>query len=324
MSLLYLALALAQPCVETAPACTERIEVGPPGKWTLVYRSHPLRERNESIKRLFILVHGQGRNAHDYFKTATAAAFLVGALNDTLVLSPRFASNNGELCQDALGEGEISQGCRIDTWRSGAPALNAGNATSFDAADAMLKLAANRANFPNLRSIVVAGHSAGGQFVHRYAAASRVIEELGIPVRFVVSNPSSYLYLDGRRPDGNGRFVEFGGKAACANFNCYLYGLEKRNGYAASIPDGKLRENLVRRDVIYLLGELDTLPIAGFDSSCAAMAQGPSRLARGESYLNYIRNGFKARHTLVKAPLCGHNARCVFTADPALKVVFSE
>jgi hypothetical protein len=32
-----------------------------------------------------------------------------------------------------------------------------------------------------------------------------------------------------------------------------------------------------------LVGEYDTLPLAGFDASCPAMAQGPSRLARGQA-----------------------------------------
>jgi hypothetical protein len=64
------------------------------------------------------------------------------------------------------------------------------------------------------------------------------------------------------------------------------------------------------------------VPLAGFDSSCPAMAQGPSRLARGQSFHKYVNGKHGARHELILAPMCGHNARCVFTADPALKVLF--
>jgi hypothetical protein len=42
------------------------------------------------------------------------------------------------------------------------------------------------------RAIVVAGHSAGGQFVSRYEMSNRVHETLGVAVTYVVANPSSY------------------------------------------------------------------------------------------------------------------------------------
>lgn len=54
--------------------------------------------------------------------------------------------------------------------------------------------------FPHLASIVVAGHSAGGQFVTRYQMANQVDGTLGVPVTYVVANPSAYPYLDNERP----------------------------------------------------------------------------------------------------------------------------
>jgi hypothetical protein len=35
--------------------------------------------------------------------------------------------------------------------------------------------------FPNLKTIVVAGHSAGGQFVTRYEMPNQIHDKLGIP-----------------------------------------------------------------------------------------------------------------------------------------------
>ena len=72
----------------------------------------------------------------------------------------------------------------------------------------------------------------------------------------------------------------------------------------------------------YLLGELDTLPLAGFDSSCPAMAQGPNRLQRGLAYGSYMNKKFGAHHKLLVVPLCGHNARCIYTADITLPLLF--
>ena len=54
----------------------------------MVYRTHALGTRNDAIRRALIMVHGTNRNADHYFATATAAAFLAGALDDTIVIAP--------------------------------------------------------------------------------------------------------------------------------------------------------------------------------------------------------------------------------------------
>jgi len=78
------------------------------------------------------------------------------------------------------------------------------------------------------------------------------------------------------------------------------------------------------RPVTYLLGEIDILPLGGFDSSCPATAQGPNRLARGRAYGKYVNDKYGARHQVIVVPLCGHNARCMFTAEVALRILFPK
>lgn len=323
-------LLAAAPCTSAGPECVERIPLGPAGRFATVYRSHPLTKTNPAIKRLTIVVHGQGRNADNYFASATAGAFLAGALESTVVVSPRFGSTSGN-CRDTLAPGEISWGCTgKDDWRGGGQADKIPGVTSFDLIDELIRLASDAERFPNLDSIVVTGHSAGGQFAHRYAAASKA--EPRVTVHYIVSNPSSYLYLDPDRPAPGttcevkggckGEFKPFAASSSCKAFNDWRNGLDKRTGYSASIPDETLRANLSKRRVTYLLGELDTLPIAGFDRSCGAMAQGDSRLARGVNYWHYIRARYRAQHDLVLVPACGHNGRCMFTADQALPLLF--
>ena len=282
---------------------------------SMVYRTHSLEKKNTRIQRALIVIHGQGRNANDYFRTGVAAAFLAGALDDTIVISPRFASSDGKSCKDALSEGELNWRCSGDTWRSGATSETDAKITSYDFADELLRKLARKAVFPNLKLIVVSGHSAGGQYVSRYAMSSTVHENLGVPVSYVVSNPSSYAYLDETRPAG---------LPPCEAYDNWPYGMHERKGYAARLSDDQLKKQLVSRPVVYLLGELDTLPLAGFDSSCPAMAQGPSRLERGKFYADYINGKYGAHHTVMQIPLCGHNARCVFTADPALAILFPK
>jgi hypothetical protein len=320
-------------CTKADASCTEKLPLGSDGRYSVVYRSFPLTKANRDIRRALIVVHGSGRNADNYFASAVAGALIGGALNDTVVISPRIASNAGDGCTDPLEAGEISWTCggRQD-WRRGGQGKDT-KLTTFDFMDEIIRVVTNKKIFPNLKAVVVTGHSAGGQFTNRYAASTKMDGKVGVPIRYVASNPSSYLYLDELRlasgeckPDGNcsGEFQPFTGTDKCADFNGWHYGLKNRAGYAAPIADEKLKKNLIARDVVYLLGELDTLPIGGFDSSCPAMAQGPSRFARGLNYWNYMRSKYSAQHKLVVVPYCGHNGRCIYTADESMPVIFPE
>ena len=110
-------------------------------------------------------------------------------------------ANDGSGCMDALDDGELAFSC--NGWKDGEPALGS-PIDSFTAMDRLLAALDDKARFPALKEIVVAGHSAGGQYVQRYAAGNRIEPTLSAPVRYLVANPSSYLYLEPNRPTGSG------------------------------------------------------------------------------------------------------------------------
>jgi pimeloyl-ACP methyl ester carboxylesterase len=311
-------------CITTAPECTEWIKLRGSSQ-SLVYRTHPIAKKNAAITRAFVMVHGAGRDADNYFRTAVAAAFLGGALENTMVISPRFASNDSRGCRDMLAPNEVNWSCNGDSWRSGGTSTSDDRLTSYDFMDEILRKLASKDVFPNLKAIVVAGHSAGGQYVTRYEMANKVHDTLGVPVTYVVANPSSYAYLDTLRPSADGaEFRPFSDARNCTTFDHWPYGLEGRTGYTAKLGDELLIKQLAARPVTYLLGEIDILPLGGFDSSCPAMAQGPTRLARGQAFVKYVNAKYGAQHKVTVVPLCGHNARCMFTADVALPIVFPK
>jgi hypothetical protein len=99
-------------------------------------------------------------------------------------------------------------------------------------------------------------------------------------------------------------------------------GLEGRIGYAASSTDDQLLKQLTARPTTYLLGQVDVLPLGGFDSSPTAMAQGPTRHTRGEACYKYVKETLHANATAIIVPECGHNDRCMFTTDVVLPVLF--
>ena len=93
---------------------------------------------------------------------------------------------------------------------------------------------------------------------------------------------------------------------------------------SAAIGDDPLKTLLLTRPATYMVGEFDTLPVAGFDSSRPAMAQGQHPLARGTACTDCSRESYGAQPAFMMIPLCGHKARCMFTADNALPVLFPK
>ena len=332
-----------QPCVTPTPNCTEWVTFGKGPARSLIYTSRSLDSHNEHMRRALIMVHGTLRNPDHYFSTAVTAAFLAGALDDTVVVAPRLASAAGN-CHDTLAPNEVSWSCTGDSWRSGGSSVSNPELTSFDFVDAILKKLANKTVFPAMGAIVVAGHSAGGQFVARYQMANRVHETLGVPVTYVVANPSSYAWPDNTRPklvddaapeSAKGAWesekvhtnFSYGpyDASACANYDRWPAGLEERTGgYTAKMSDEQLRKQLVSRPTTFLLGQVDVLPLGGFDSSCPAMAQGATRRARGEAYVKYVNEHFSGHHDVRIVPECGHNDRCVYTTDDVLPLIFPK
>ena len=317
---------------------------GGPGR-TLIYRTYPLDSRNDAITRAYILVHGAGRDAHNYFRHAVAGAFLAGALENTIVISPRFAANEGGSCQDTLAANEINwSSCSSETWRSGAGAISNRQITSFDVADEILSKLARKQNFPNLRSIVIAGHSAGGQFVNRYEMANQIHDRLGIPISYVVANPSSYAYLDSLRPRSSAfpqnvaalppgyiappsanpgpPFGRYGDSEDCTTYDTWPYGLNKRTGYTAKQSVEQLRRQLAARPTTYLVGELDILPLLWIRHVMPGNGPGADAARPRIGVRSVCEREFGAKHTTLVVAACGHSARCMFTADPVLAVIF--
>lgn len=342
---------VATPCRYADERCVEWVPLDDNHQRARIYRSYALTLPNTQIEHAVVVIHGQGRNADGYFRHALAGAFLADALQNTLVISPRFASNEGKSCRDKLDVNEVGWICLgPESWRSGGEQATpaAKKLNSFDVMDAIVLRLADRKVFPNLRTIVIAGHSAGGQYVGRYQMSNQIHEQLriekNIQISYVIGNPSSYTYPDALRPTRSAvpdnisaaapgfipaspakaqpAFVQYPDAQGCTNFNSWPYGLENKVGAAQNVSNQRLKEHLASRPATFLLGELDILPLYGFDSSCAAMAQGPTRLARGFAYVRFVNETLKSNHSAVWVPACGHDARCMFSAEKALPYLF--
>src|SRR4051794_10221306 len=148
--LFSISVASAAPCTTANSSCTEWISLGGGSGRSLIYRTYSLETRNDAITRALVVVHGAGRDADNYFRNALAAAFLAGALENTVVIAPRMASAEAS-CHDTLAPQEISWNC--NTWRSGGPAISNPEVNSFEFLDEILRKVARKEAFPNLKQI---------------------------------------------------------------------------------------------------------------------------------------------------------------------------
>jgi pimeloyl-ACP methyl ester carboxylesterase len=242
-----------------------------------------------SVTRAVILLHGKGRDVDGYYKGLQRAASEAGAAAaGSILIAPQFL-NDHDIAEHGLGAGIVRW--RTGAWEAGGPALGPAPVSAYELLDAMLEHLANKTLFPNLKDLVLAGHSGGGQAVQRYAVvgtAPSLLSAQGIHVRFVIANPSSYLYFTDDRPGPHG----FG----CENWNRWKYGIRDAPEYvklSATHTWAQMESNYAAADVIYLMGDEDTDPNQkDLDTSCAGEAEGPTRLDRGKSYYKYL----KARH----------------------------
>ena len=158
-----------------------------------------------AVARAVIVFHGVGRDVTGYYRTIQDAAQQAGpAGRDTLIIAPQFLGEE-DVREHHLPK-EVLRWHRV-AWEGGEAALSPSPISSYAVVDALLARLADRSVFPNLKTVVLAGHSGGGQLVQRYAAVGRSAAALaaaGIQVRYVIANPSSYLYFSDERPGAGG------------------------------------------------------------------------------------------------------------------------
>lgn len=156
-----------------------------------------------------------------------------------------------------------------DDWRGGGDA-DGTSVSSFDAIDRILDALSDRAKYPNLKRVTLAGFSAGGQFAWRYAAVGRGILRPDIRLDFAPMAPSSVLRLESDVR--------------------WLYGLKDRPRYAAGLTEAQIYTNLCSRRVWFGCGDLDVKkrPQTSLDGTPEARAQGENRYDRFLRFRDYL------------------------------------
>jgi predicted esterase len=285
-----------------------------------IVTSHPLDKDNNETEYLIIMIHGGGLNAVNTFETGQQFIESLKMPKDRfLVLAPQIIEGvklkeKGLLFWD-------------QRWKGGGMSLSTGlnkdlpSLSSFEVIDRLIDVSI-KLN-PGIHRIIILGHSAGGQFVLRYAAINNrheLIERQGVFIHYIVANPSSYLYLDKTRFHFNsiGEIVISKEELKdCPNYNKYKYGLEELYGYAETLSPQLIRTRLLTRPVMFVLGTADTDRNWSLDKSCEGEAQGENRYQRGLLYKHhlghFVKTALESQHIWLEIPEVGHDATEIFT-----------
>jgi len=311
---------------------------------------------NTAIRTLLTVVHGTGRNAKDYYcymASGVARWLTPETAAEIFIWAPKFpipgdftsskvvfwAKNNG------WKQGDLSD--RSQT-----------RISSFSVLDEIFGQLIAKNIYPNLKTIILTGHSAGGQYAQRYALASPFVDSAAqenIAMRFFPANPSSYVYMSSLRAriktpvtcaycvlseiKKNLTVIWEKPQNAdlCPSYDNWKYGLNGTgNNYLRKTPNSKLISQYIKRDVTYVAGQADVCnhllidpPTcdcvdSNLDVTCGAMIQGSCRLARAYNYFNHVMqiSSGNCKHKLVQVPGISHNGTGIYNSKEVLAAMF--
>ena len=250
------------------------------------------------ITRAIIVLHGSNRTAgkqYNYIKEVAQSE--TDRLDTLLLISPQFLIEEDIISYNLDDQHLYWSG---SGWRIGYTSRDLPSnprSDRFSAFEVMDSILLKLTEYPNIRKIVLSGHSAGGQFVNRYSASSPipdVLSQKNIDLSFVVNNPASYVYLDEKRKVLGTQNIYKKPPASliskCRDYNEYKYGLDDLPYYLRNIGGAEVvRQRLQTRKVTYLIGQIDNDPtLESFDDSCEAQFQGIDRFERALNYFDYL------------------------------------
>lgn len=218
------------------------------------------------------------------------------------------------------------------SWATGGITKGPGDVTytTFKALDALVDQWFNTTMFPNLKSVVIAGHSAGAILAQRYAILREEVEGQDENMKWFISDAGAYAWPTDDRPISNPPESQ-GCKSHASNCdmtpacdtrkNQWPYGLdvsdpETMNIYARSrIQKDKqgLINSYYNRRIQYTYAALDDGP---GDTHCEAQYQGDSHIARGTNLQKVLQQQGAKGASWTFVPNATHVDQEVFV-DPA-------
>jgi hypothetical protein len=275
------------------------------------YRSRTLSECGNRESAL-IIQHGAGRDAVKYFEFAEDAVY---SLKKTIVIAPHMLfSKDRKTDSDHKDDTIIIR----RQWQAGTNVRypkteNTKKMSTFEIYDSLIISLAKKCK--NLKTITLAGHSAGGQYLQRYAAGygARLVKgstdskfwksfQEKTPVNFIIGNPGSFMFMSKWRPNSITKCKK--------SYNEYKYGLSgvKANAWLGKFSEKALQEGYKEVHVAWIQGDEDTKRQGPLDMTCEADTQGKNRLERGKNFYKNLKEMGIRNHVQVIEKGYGHTS----------------
>jgi hypothetical protein len=247
------------------------------------------------VMRAMVIIHGLNQDPATYESNALSALAQVTSdpnvnFSSVAVMAPFFANGDdkgtGYPWTNGLSPGRGStSNCLVwksSQWSAGANnqyPYTSTNTSSYMVLDQIIQYFDNATLFPNMKQIVIAGHSLGGQTVQRYAAIGQPGTTRS-PVTYWVANPNSYVWFSTSRPLSTaGCSIYDNYREGYTNFSAYpmTYGIPLVNSGRPNIL-----ANFNSKAIAYGRGTQD---LGDDASTCAPETTGSNR---NERFFNFI------------------------------------
>lgn len=299
------------PCLSASNDCFRSLSVnntaGASGNFDF-YSTYPLdldNARWEKLSRAVIVVHGQNRNADDYFNYMTTSLRQENLENETIIIAPFFKAPN-----DAQ-TGDLSWSS--SDWREGQNSDSNAQISSFTVLDQILAILGDTTHFPVLEKILITGHSSGGLYTHAYAAANISEPQYAhLDFRYVVANSQYFYYPEDLRFDSStGQYIAV---TNCARYNNWPLGFVNPPPYLSGVNEAQIDQQIIERKVTYLLGTNDVVTTGTLNTNdCEAVLLGENRFLRGQYIFNFIKDNYPSSPAeRVDVDGVGHNAQSMY------------
>lgn len=235
----------------------------------------------EPYKNLLIFVHGARLDGAKHFSDAIDAINQTGLATSTIVLAPQYEMTNSR----------NNYYWTKYSWKDGKKSINAVPKISSYAIFDSLLINHVLESYNQIQTIVLAGHSAGAQFVYRYAVLSQLPDSISQEVNYLPLNPSSVSYMGPERWNKDKDRFEIPLNApSCSGYDEWIYGLSNisTSDYNRHLTASQIRETFPWRNVTIGTGTEDLVG-QGESTDCEDMYQGLHRHERAHNVFNYMK-----------------------------------
>lgn len=284
------------------------------------------------VKRAIIVFPGKPRDSWKYATLFNNALNVMYKRNpdtikegDVMILAPAVLNMDD---QEAGGVSSNWIAYKASGWAAGGashyPEGMEHSVTFYAAVDKMVNLVMNQTNYPNLRQVVIAGHSMGAQATIRYALMKKP-KKYDPSMRYWVGNPGSYPWLRDDFPEEPENPCD-----PVDQRSSWPYGVKNVSSitkYARKRVDedpNAIIQQFLGRKVHYALGLLDNGP---GDTHCQAQYQGANHLQRGTNFVDMVQqinNGWPSNHSLGFVAGISHQDYPMIVADNSLDFIFGD